>query len=203
MKPVCVILAGGRSSRMGGGHKGLLPVDGVPMLEHVINAVAAQVNATLINSNDPELFESYDLPVLADSLPGYHGPLAGLLTGMQWARRNHPHATHMLSVPCDGPFLPPYLVARLVMATQDSNGIVIARDRERLHPTLGLWPITLAERLAADLGDGVRGMQAWLKNFAVRQVLFDAEDLRNINTREDLAALHSQPPCHLETSALG
>jgi molybdopterin-guanine dinucleotide biosynthesis protein A len=178
---------------MGGGHKGLLTVDGVPMLARVLAAVTQQADAVLINSNaDPVLFEPYGVPVLADSLPGYQGPLAGLLTGMQWARQHYPRVTHLLSVPCDTPYLPPDLAERLRDAlTRSNNDIAIARDDARLHPTLGLWPVSLADRLAIDLErHGVRGMQAWLNNFAVRKVFFDAGDLHNINTPEELAALH-------------
>jgi molybdopterin-guanine dinucleotide biosynthesis protein A len=188
---------------MGGGHKGLLAVDGVPMLTRVLAAVSPQVGAMLINSNaDPLLFEAYGLPVLADNLPGYQGPLAGLLTGMQWARQCHPRARHLLSVPCDSPYLPCDLVTRLAdaLATGDSD-IAIARDEDHRHPTLGLWPVALADRLAMDLDrHGVRGMQAWLNKFAMREVFFDAGDLRNINTPEDLAASHRRPPRNPNTS---
>ena len=197
MKPVGVILAGGRSSRMGGGHKGLLAVNGMPMLTRVLAAITPQVDAVLINSNsDPLLFEPYGLPVLADCVPGFQGPLAGLLTGMRWARRHYPRATHLLSVPCDCPCLPGDLAARLADAiTGSGRDIAIARDKERLHPTLGLWPVALVECLAIDLErHGVRGMQAWLRQFAVREVFFDPGDLRNINTPEDLAALHRRRP---------
>jgi molybdopterin-guanine dinucleotide biosynthesis protein A len=204
VKPVCVVIAGGRSSRMGGGHKGLLALNGVPMLAHVLAAITPQVHATLINSNaDPLLFETYGSPVLPDCLPGYQGPLAGLLTGLFWAQRHHPRATHLLSVPCDSPYLPCNLAARLGGALAYSGkDIAIARDHERRHPTLGLWPVALAGRLAMDLvRHDMRGMQAWLRQFAVEDVFFNPDDLRNINTPEDLAALHRQPPRNPQTSA--
>lgn len=193
MRPVCVVLAGGRSSRMGGGHKGLLIVDGITMLERVLTVVTPQVNAVLINSNgDPVLFEKYGLPVLADSVPGHQGPLAGLFTGMFWARQYRPHATHLLSAPCDSPYLPADLVMRLANGLAGGGEIAVARDAERIHPTLGLWPVALAERLAVDLvGHGVRSMQTWLNQFDVREVDFDVRYLRNVNTPEDLAALCS------------
>ncbi len=206
MKPVCVILAGGRSLRMGGDHKALMALDGTAMLSRVLTALRPQVGAVLINSNaDPDLFHAYDLPVLADSLPGYHGPLAGLLTGMLWARRHHPEASHILSAPCDSPFLPPDLVVRLSHALGHMPGsgrhIAIARDLEHRHPTIGLWPVCLAERLAEDLGqNGVRSMQHWLSNFAVRDALFDVQALRNINTPQDLHALQAQRALHLANS---
>lgn len=191
MKPVCVILAGGRSSRMGGGDKGLLPLNGIPMIEHVLAVIEPQADAVLINSNgDPALFGKFGVPVLADCVPGYQGPLAGLLTGMEWARQYHPRATHLLSAPCDCPCLPADLAARLATGLAGGGEIAIARDAERLHPTVGLWPVALAERLATDLvSHRTRRMQTWLAQFSVREVPFDPACLRNINTPQDLAAL--------------
>jgi molybdopterin-guanine dinucleotide biosynthesis protein A len=191
MKPVGVILAGGRSSRMGGGDKGLLQLHGVSMVERVLTILRPQTEAVLINSNsDPILFEQFDSPVLADCVPGYRGPLAGLLTGMMWARQHHSHATHILSAPCDSPCLPADLAVRLAEGLDGGGEIAIARDCERIHPTLGLWPIVLADRLAEDLVcRDMRRVRAWLAPFAVREVLFDAACLQNINTRDDLVAL--------------
>lgn len=151
MKPPCLILAGGRSSRMGGGDKCLLPMHGKTILVHVLERVAPQAGAILINSNSPaSLFTAFGRPVLPDLMPGFQGPLAGLLTGMIWARQTHPGATHILSAACDTPFLPLDLAARLgdgLAATE----IAIARDPERAHPIIGLWPITLADCLASDM----------------------------------------------------
>ncbi len=196
MKLVGVVLAGGRSSRMGGGHKGLLLLDGTPMLAHVLTALAPQVDAMLINSNgNPRLFEAFGLPTLADCVAGYQGPLAGLLTGMLWVRQHHPAATHLLSAPCDVPYLPPDLASRLAESLANGAQIAIARDHDRIHPTVGLWPVSLAEQLALHLvGHGVRAMRSWLANFLVQEALFDAACLRNVNTPEDLAALRNHSP---------
>ena len=191
MKPIGVILAGGRSSRMGGGDKGLLTLNGVSMLGRVLTILQPQTEAVLINSNsDPMLFTEFGAPVLADCVPGYLGPLAGLLTGMMWARQYHPHATHLLSAPCDSPCLPDDLAVRLARGLADGGEIAIARDAERIHPTLGLWPVALADRLADDLvGHDMRRVRAWLAQFVVREIPFDAACLRNINTHDELAAL--------------
>jgi molybdopterin-guanine dinucleotide biosynthesis protein A len=190
VKPAGVILAGGRSSRMGGGHKGLLTLDGVSMLGRVLSIVTPQTEAVLINSNsDPALFETFRATVLADCVPGHLGPLSGLLTAMLWARQYHPRATHLLSAPCDTPYLPTDLAARLTNSLAGGDEIAIARDVGQVHPTLGLWPVALAERLATDLVcHGMRRMRAWLAQFIVREVHFDAACLKNINTPEDLAA---------------
>lgn len=184
MKPPCVILAGGRSRRMGGGDKGLLLLKDRPMLAHVLERVAPQCGSILINSNsDPGLFRCFGVPVAPDATHGFQGPLAGLLTGLLWARQCG--ASHVLSVACDTPFLPDDLVARLSQALAGSQ-IAIAADGERSHPVIGLWPVALAERLEADLASGVRAMHRWLDSFSVCEVLFAARDLRNINTPADL-----------------
>jgi molybdopterin-guanine dinucleotide biosynthesis protein A len=197
MKLVGVVLAGGRSSRMGGGHKGLLLLDGAPMLAHVLAALTPQVDAVLINSNgDPRLFEAFGPPVLADCVEGHQGPLAGLLTGMLWARQHHPTATHLLSAPCDVPYLPSDLAARLAEGLPNGTQVAIARDHDRIHPTVGLWPVSLAEQLALDLRQGMRAMRSWLANVPAREAVFDAACLRNINTLEDLITLHNQSRLH-------
>ncbi|MBA2590365.1 MAG: molybdenum cofactor guanylyltransferase MobA [Alphaproteobacteria bacterium] len=197
MKPPCVILAGGRSSRMGGGDKCLLPLDGKPMLAHVLDRVSPQVCAILINSNSaPDVFASFGWPVLPDVLAGFQGPLAGLLTGMAWAAQAG--ATHVLSVACDTPFLPPDLSQRLG-AGLSRGDIAIARDDARSHPVIGLWPTALAPRLARDMEqNGIRGVHQWLRGQSVREVSFDAAHFRNINTRDELnQAFQSTPYFHL------
>jgi molybdopterin-guanine dinucleotide biosynthesis protein A len=195
-----VILAGGRSSRMGGGDKCLVPLNGRPMLAHVLERLSNQAAAILICSNSaPELFRRFRLPVLPDAVPGFQGPLAGLLTGMLWARRHHPRAPYILSLSCDTPFLPPDLAARLSEnLSLGSADVAIARDPERLHPAIGLWPVDLAERLAFDLEErGIRSIRLWLSQFRVRETLFATHHLKNINTRDDLADAETsfQPAC--------
>ncbi len=185
MKPPCVLLAGGRSSRMGGGDKCLLPLNGRPMLAHVLDCVTPQVSAILINSNSPPgLFAGFGWPVLPDILPGFQGPLAGLLTGLHWAAQSG--VAHILSVACDTPFLPPDLVQWLGHGLA-AHEIAIARDAERSHPVIGLWPTKLAPRLAHDMAQhDIRGVHQWLRGQPVREVSFEAHHFRNLNTREDL-----------------
>jgi molybdopterin-guanine dinucleotide biosynthesis protein A len=183
---VCVILAGGRSSRMGE-DKCFLPLAGEPLLAHVMARIAPQTSAILINSNsDAAKYHGFGAPVAPDVVPGFHGPLAGLMTGMIWARECH-GASHVLSAPCDTPFLPTDLVRRLEQAMRRSGTeIVIARDAERRHPVIGLWPVALANRLNCDLAGGTRAIHRWLEQFNVCEVRFAAHHFRNINTRADL-----------------
>jgi molybdopterin-guanine dinucleotide biosynthesis protein A len=188
MKPPCVILAGGRSSRMGGGDKCLLPLAGKPLLAHVLARVAPQCGDILLNSNsDPRQFQIFSLPVAQDTLQGFQGPLAGLLTGLRWARARG--AEHLLTVPCDTPFLPHHLVTKLATArTYSGAQIAVAADDTRSHPVIGLWPVALAERLEADLLGGVRAIHRWLGNFSVCEIHFADSHFQNINTPEDLQA---------------
>jgi len=191
MKPPCVILAGGRSSRMGGGDKCLLPLMGKPMLAHVLDRIAPQCGDILINSNsEPELFSRFGMPVSADVTNGFQGPLAGLLTGLQWASARG--ASHLISVACDTPFLPNDLVARLsdALTTRDAH-IAIATDVDHSHPVIGLWPTALTDRLEADLLTGTRAIHRWLWAFRVAEVRFAARHFQNINTPADLRAAGS------------
>jgi molybdopterin-guanine dinucleotide biosynthesis protein A len=172
---------------MGGGDKCLLPLKGKPMLAHVLDRIAPQAGAILINSNSPaELYAPFGWPVLPDGMTGFQGPLAGLLTGMTWARKSHTGATHILSVACDTPVLPHDLVQRLGDRLP-AAGIAIARDHDRAHPVIGLWPIALADQLAKDMVmHDARGLHQWLRGQAVREVTFDAVNFQNLNTRDEL-----------------
>lgn len=189
MNPPAVILAGGRSSRMGGGDKCLLPVQGKALIAHILEALGPQTRDILINTNsDPGPFLKFGLPILPDAITGFQGPLAGLLTGMQWSRRRHPHQVYLLSVAGDVPFLPLDLVARLQdsLATGQAD-IAIAACPQSSHPTIGLWPVDLAERLEHDLMEtNIRSMLDWIKAFRVVRTEFPTQALLNINTPAEL-----------------
>ena len=130
---------------MGGGEKGLELLGGQPLLAHVIDGLAPQASAIAISANgDPARFGQFNLPVLPDTVPGYLGPLAGLLAGMQWAARLD--ATYVLSMPTDTPFFPADLGASLSEALQ-GNAPALAASNGRRHPAVGLWPVDLAARL--------------------------------------------------------
>lgn len=166
-----LLLAGGRSSRMAsafagaaGGDKGLLMLGNKPMLAHVMSRLAPQVSAMVINANgDPTRFTPFGLPVVADEIEGFAGPLAGILAGLRWSAKNAPHATHVASVSTDAPFLPADLVARLAegLAADPGKRIALAASGGELHPVIGLWPVALADDLEAALKAGVRKVLAW------------------------------------------
>jgi len=183
-----LILAGGRSSRMGGGDKCLSPLHGRPLLSHILDRIQPQTSRLLINSNsDRTLFGNFGLPVWPDTLPDHPGPLAGILTGLLWAREHG--ATHLATVPCDTPFLPHDLVPRLKQGLCRSRaGIVVARDPARIHPIIALWPVGLAPQLAADLHAGAGSVFRWLDQFAFCSVEFPADHFMNLNTPAELLA---------------
>ena len=196
-----VILAGGRSRRMGVPDKGLLPLGEKPVIAHVIAALALQTSSLAINSgNDPEKYSAFDLPVLADIVPGFQGPLAGVLTAMTWARTLG--ATHVFTAPCDMPFLPSDLAQRLAARLGSDTDIVIATCAGDLHPLTALWPVTLAARLEEHLRHSdSRGVLEWLAQCRVAHAEFtNAGQFLNLNSPDDLVrAAQSAPGARVRT----
>lgn len=190
--PPAVILAGGRSSRMGGGDKVLLDLNGKTLLDHVIARLRAQAGPLALSANgDPARFAGFGLPVLADSLPDFPGPLAGILAGMDWAAGLG--ADRVLVAAGDTPFLPLDLAEKLREAA-GASGLALAADREsdgklRFHPTFGLWPVYLRHALHAALLAGDRRIRAFTAQHGAGTALFDADPAAffNINTPEDLS----------------
>jgi molybdopterin-guanine dinucleotide biosynthesis protein A len=152
--PAAVVLAGGRSTRMGGNDKSFALLGGRPLIAHTLERLRSQVRTTAISANgDPSRFAAFGLPVLADTVAGFPGPLAGLLAGMEWARQAG--ARQIVSVPTDSPFIPGDLVARLLEAVQpNSTRPVLAASAGRRHPVVGLWPVELAKPLGDFLTAG-------------------------------------------------
>ena len=176
------ILAGGQARRMGGADKALVPLAGAPLLAHVIARFSPQVEALSLSANgDPVRFARFDLPVLADTTP--QGPLSGLLAALIWAAPLG--ATALVTVPVDGPFLPPDLVPRLCLAAGQGTGAAIAASPNGWHPTFGLWPVSLAGALSAFLASGVK---ARVRDFAL------AHDVRIAAFPDDLAFANANTP---------
>jgi molybdenum cofactor guanylyltransferase len=190
MRILGLILAGGEGRRMGGADKALLPFAGGTLLSQAIARFAPQVEDLALSANgDPTRFAAFGLPVLADAAPS-QGPLSGLLSGLIWAAGQG--ASHLATVPVDGPFLPPDLVPRLLLATESSRGApALAASPSGLHPTFGLWPVALATALTAFLTSGAKPR---VRDFAQCHGLAMAsfpDDLAfaNANRPEDLARL--------------
>jgi molybdenum cofactor guanylyltransferase len=148
-----VILAGGLSRRMGGGDKCLRPIGGRPILAHIIERVRPQVAALVLNANgDAARFAPFGLPVAGDVVEGFAGPLAGVLTGMEWARHNAPACKWLASFASDAPFVPRDLVARLLAAVEAQGAdLACAASGGQAHPVFGLWRVDLAPALRSAL----------------------------------------------------
>ncbi|HEY9040185.1 MAG TPA: molybdenum cofactor guanylyltransferase MobA [Roseovarius sp.] len=188
-QPYAIILAGGRATRMGGGDKGLLPLGDSTLLDHVLARIEPQVAAAAINANgDPARFARFGLPVLADPLDGFVGPLAGVLAGLDWAAEEG--AETVVSVAADTPFFPCDLAARLVLAAEGMEApLALAATPDGRHPTFGLWPVALREDLRAALEGGLRKVVQWTDAHSAATAMFDGagDPFFNVNTPEDLA----------------
>jgi molybdopterin-guanine dinucleotide biosynthesis protein A len=190
-----VILAGGRSTRMGGDEKAFLTLGDRPLLDHAIGRLRPQVGQIAINANgDPARFASRGLEVIADASDDRPGPLAGILAGLTWAAQRG--CTHLASVPTDTPFIPADIVARLLAAIEDGK-IALAASAGARHPVIGLWAVDLAGPLAAFLAqDTRRKVTVFADRFSPRSVDFPAirladgrevDPFLNINTPADVA----------------
>jgi len=196
-----VVLAGGQSRRMGGGDKGLLELAGKPMLRHVIDRLAPQVSTTVINANgDPRRFAAFALPVVADTVEGFVGPLAGVLAGMRWSTANAPAARGIGTAPGDAPLLPRDLVERLMEAVAErEDSIAIAQSGGEVHPVIGLWPIALMRDLEEQLKAGVRKVLDWTGRHGTVAVAFPCQrfcglsidPFYNANTPQELGELRA------------
>ncbi|HLF58753.1 MAG TPA: molybdenum cofactor guanylyltransferase MobA [Alphaproteobacteria bacterium] len=190
---VGLILAGGLSRRMGGGDKSLRMLAGETLLARVISRVKPQVRAMVLNANgNPSRFSAFDLPVVADAVPGFAGPLAGVLTGLEWAREHAPGIEWVASFATDAPFFPRDLVARLLEAVEsDKADLACAASNGRRHPVFGLWPVSLGPQLRRALvAEGIRKVEDWTGRYRVAVVEYPQrpfDPFFNANAPEDLA----------------
>ena len=189
-QPNGVILAGGQARRMGGGDKGLLKLQGVTLLERVIARLEPQVAGLCLNANgDAARFAAFGLPVVADEVDGFAGPLAGVLAGMDWAASKG--GEHIVTAAADTPFFPGDLVPQLQMAAEDQGKpIALARTDNGRDPTFGLWPVALRDDLRTALAAGVRKVVQWTDSHGTAMAYFPTarfDPFFNVNTPEDLA----------------
>lgn len=179
-----LILAGGLSRRMDGQDKGLQPLRGKPLIAWAIDRLAPQVQTLLINANqNVEAYRALGHPVVNDLMEGFCGPLAGLQAGLGACR-----TPLLVSIPCDCPFLPGDLVARLHERLASSSAqIAVARTPSRTHPVFSLMRRETLDHLTAFLDAGGRKVDAWHARLTRISVLFDDEHaFANINTRSEL-----------------
>ncbi len=192
-----LLLAGGQSRRMGGGDKCLRSLGGKPLLAHVVARAKPQVGPLVLNANgDPGRFADFALPVAADVVEGFAGPLAGVLTGLEWAATEAPRCRWVASFACDAPFLPLDLVARLRAAVDAAGAdMACATSAGRAHPVFGLWPVALRHDLRRSLiEDDIRKVDVWTARHSLVEVAFPAmsqgqgqvDPFFNTNRPEDL-----------------
>ena len=188
-----VLLAGGRSTRMGGGDKCLLTIGGQTILARIVDRTKSQVKSLVINANGDVLrFSNFCLPVVPDVIPGFVGPLAGVLSGMEWALNNDPDCRWIASIPTDVPFIPNDLIFRLAKAVVDQDAeLACAVSAGRIHPVVGLWSIELRDKLRQALViEETRKIVDFTANYRLAKVVFEVgsvDPFFNTNRPEDLA----------------
>jgi molybdopterin-guanine dinucleotide biosynthesis protein A len=191
-----ILLAGGRSSRMGGGDKCLRQLGGRPVLSRIIERLRPQISDMVLNANgDPSRFASFGLSIVADSIEGFAGPLAGIHAGLAWIRQTHPEIAYGVTVATDTPFFPDNLVARLLTTAAERPALVVARSEQGVHPVIGLWPVALADEIERFLRSGNHKVGRFVEEQCALEVEFPPVDIGgrkvdpffNINRPEDLA----------------
>ena len=183
-----IILAGGRGSRMGYVDKGLQTFNGKAMVAHVLERLAPQVDEVLISANQSlDQYSAFGHRVIADEIAGFAGPLAGFERGL-----THASFDLLVTAPCDSPFLPADLVARLHAALEsDASDLSVAKTGAQAHPVFCLMRRVVLTSLRAFLASGGRKIDRWYETLKVVEVNFDDEQeaFRNINTLEEKRAL--------------
>jgi len=197
---VGVILAGGLSRRMEGPEKSLMVMDSKPLITHVATRLKEQIDVALINANgDPERFAFANLPVQADTVPGFAGPLAGVLAGMRWCMKHAPGASHIVTVAADTPLFPDNLVSAfrsaMLAAREPEKTICLAQSGGNRHPVFGLWPISIADDLERFLvEEDQQKVMLFAKRYQLELIDFpfldgkkgEVDPFFNINTPGDL-----------------
>ena len=188
-----LVLAGGLARRMGGGDKTRIRIGGHTILSRVLDCLAPQCTGVIINANgDPARFADTRLPVVADSVADFAGPLAGILAGLDWAAAHAPEVVWLLSAPGDCPFLPSDLLMRLHEARVAAGmPLACARSGEWRHPVAGLWPVALREDLRRALtGEGLHKIEIWTARHGIAIADWPAlpvDPFFNVNTPDDAA----------------
>jgi molybdopterin-guanine dinucleotide biosynthesis protein A len=199
-----VLLAGGLARRMGGGDKPMKTVGGRTILDRVLERLSPQCDGLIVNANgDPARFAFLGRPVVADDVPGFAGPLAGILAALDWTAANRPGIDWVVSVATDSPFLPRDLVARLHAARRaDSVPLACALSGDQTHPVIGLWRVDLRSDLRhALVVEDMRKIDRWTARHGVAHAAWPTEPFDpffNANTPEDIAEAEAIALRHLD-----
>jgi molybdopterin-guanine dinucleotide biosynthesis protein A len=188
-----VLLAGGLARRMGGGDKPMRTIGGRTILDRVIARLAPQCDGLILNANgDPARFAAFGLPIIADTVQDFPGPLAGILAALDWTAANRPEVGWILSAAADCPFLPRDLVARLQQARIDQGAqLAVAASAGQTHPVIGLWSVALRDELRhALVVEDIRKIDRWTARYKLATVTWPTEPIDpffNANTMDDIA----------------
>jgi molybdenum cofactor guanylyltransferase len=188
-----VLLAGGLARRMGGGDKPMRTIGGRTILARVITRLESQCEGLILNANgDPARFAAFGLPVIADGVADFPGPLAGILAALDWTAAHRPDVSLVLSAAGDCPFLPRDLVSRLHAALRSENAeLAVAASDGQSHPVIGLWSVGLREQLRhALVVEDVRKIDRWTARYRLATVTWPTTPLDpffNANTMDDIA----------------
>jgi molybdenum cofactor guanylyltransferase len=188
-----VLLAGGLARRMGGGDNPMRQIGGRTILERVIARLTPQCDGLILNANgDPARFAAFGLPVIADTVADFPGPLAGILAALDWIAANRPDVSWVLSGAADCPFLPRDLVARLHQARIEQGAqLAVAASGGQSHPVIGLWSVGLREELRhALVVEDIRKIDRWTARYRLATVTWPTKPLDpffNANTVDDIA----------------
>lgn len=187
-----ILLAGGRATRMGGGDKGFKELGGTTILDRVITVLRPQCDALIVNANgDPARFAPYALPVVADDIEGFAGPLAGILAGLDFIAEHLPEITFAISAATDTPFLPSDLVDRLhQVRIAEKADLANATSGDAIHHVIGLWPVAIRAELRQALVDDIRAVQRFTARYKVAHADWPVapyDPFFNANAPEDLA----------------
>ena len=186
-----LILAGGLARRMGGGDKPLKPLAGRPILAHVVERLRVQCDGLILNANgDPARFAAFGLPVIADTVPDFAGPLAGILAGLDWLAGHRSETRWLLSAAADTPFIPGDLARRLhEVRAAEGTPLACAASAGQAHHAIGLWPVSLRQDLREALASGERKIGRWTQTHGVAMAEWPAvpvDPFFNVNTPGDL-----------------
>lgn len=191
MQIIGIILAGGLSRRMEGPDKAFVDIGGRMLVARVLDRLAPQCDRVVVNSNhEASLFKALGVPVVADDLKGFLGPVAGLLAGLDWIAAHHPDAGLAVTCAVDTPFLPMDLVARLRRAARASGTVAAcAASARRRHPVAALWPVAARRALRAAFGRGERRLSSAIESLGCAVAEWpDApfDPFLNVNSLQDL-----------------
>ena len=186
----CVIMAGGKSSRMNGIDKALMEINEKTLLSIAINKATQQTKYIVLNSNrDPSIFKNYNIKVIKDTISNHPGPLAGVLSGIEWFYKNNKKIKWVVSLPVDSPFFPNDLIKKLYETVVKSKKLIgVSSSNGRKHPVFSIWHISLMQPLQEALNNNIRKIDLFTKSYNPATVDFSSsvDPFYNINTPKDL-----------------